>query len=333
LTDPVTFQADAVTCAKCGTAIAPGLLRCPACRALTYADRLAELARTAELDTREGRVVGASNAWHEALLLLPSDAQQRGPIQAKLDALGAKMEAGGIKPPPRESHAGRNGILAAAGAGILFLLTKGKFLLFGLTKLGTLVSMFAFLGVYWQAYGWALAAGLVVSIYLHELGHVAALRQYGIPVSAPMFVPGLGAYVRHGVLPTERIGARVGFAGPAAGLIVALIALGIGELTGARIWAAIAHLGAIINLFNLIPVWQLDGARGAASMSWVERGTYVVALAGVALVSGEGTAWIIAIAAVVGVFFLPRPRSSDVGSLAYGLLLTLGLGGVLLLAA
>ena len=49
----------------------------------------------------------------------------------------------------------------------------------------TFFSMFAFFGLYWSAFGWALAAGLVVSIYIHEMGHVFQLRREGIEASAP----------------------------------------------------------------------------------------------------------------------------------------------------
>ena len=52
------------------------------------------------------------------------------------------------------------------------------------------------LGVYWTAFGWKFALGLVLSIYVHEMGHVAMLRRYGIKSTAPMFIPGLGAMVR-----------------------------------------------------------------------------------------------------------------------------------------
>ncbi len=50
--------------------------------------------------------------------------------------------------------------------------------------------------MYWTAWGWKFALGLVVSIYVHEMGHVAALRGYGTKANAPMFIPGLGALIR-----------------------------------------------------------------------------------------------------------------------------------------
>src|SRR5207237_8755513 len=76
---------------------------------------------------------------------------------------------------------------------ILLLLTKGKLLLLGLTKLSTLSSMALFFGFDARFLGWQLALGLVLSIYVHEMGHVAALHRHGIKASSPMFIPGFGA--------------------------------------------------------------------------------------------------------------------------------------------
>src|SRR2546425_2112324 len=39
------------------------------------------------------------------------------------------------------------------------------------------------------------------------------------------------------------------------------------------IWLAIAQLTAFLNLFNLIPVWQLDGARGLHVLARSEEHT------------------------------------------------------------
>jgi Zn-dependent protease len=164
------------------------------------------------------------------------------------------------------------------------LLTKGKFLLLGLTKIGTLITMLASLGVYWALYGWALAAGLVFSIYIHEMGHVAVIRRYGLPASAPMFIPGLGAFIQlRGVKLPPIPDARVGLAGPVYGLGASLAALAIYLVTHAKVWGVIANFSAMINLFNLIPVWQLDGSRGMHSMTRYHRG---------AVLASAGTLWL-----------------------------------------
>ena len=59
------------------------------------------------------------------------------------------------------------------------LLGNLKFLLLGLTKAGTMFSMLLAFGVYWTAWGMWFALGFVLSIYVHEMGHVVALRRYG----------------------------------------------------------------------------------------------------------------------------------------------------------
>jgi Zn-dependent protease len=171
---------------------------------------------------------------------------------------------------------------------IILLVTKFKFLLLGLTKLPTLVSMFAFFGVYWTAFGWPLALGLVISIYIHEMGHVAMLRRLGIPASAPLFVPGLGAFVLlKKRIDDPRVDAAIGLAGPVWGLGAGLAAYAVFAATDSRIWLAIAQLTGLINLFNLIPIWQLDGARGFHALTLVQRATIVVAVAVAFLLTGQ----------------------------------------------
>ncbi len=148
------------------------------------------------------------------------------------------------------------------------LLTKGKLLLLGLTKASTFFSMFAMMGVYWTIFGGWLAVGLVLSIYVHEMGHVFALIRYGVKASAPLFIPGLGAVILlKQSLVDPKQDARVGLGGPIWGTAAALVCAGVYWLTSVPIWAALAQFGAYINLFNLIPFWQLDGARAFRSLN------------------------------------------------------------------
>jgi Zn-dependent protease len=185
----------------------------------------------------------------------------------------------------------------AAGAGVtvgVLLIGKLKFLLLGLTKASTFVSMFAFFGVYWSVYGWPLALGLVVSIYIHEMGHVSMLRRLGIAAGAPLFIPGVGALVmlkQH--IDDPVTDAKIGLAGPVWGLGAALAALGAYAATGAQIWFAIAHLTGFLNLFNLIPVWQLDGSRGFHALSRAERWMVVVAIGVMLWLTGQRLLFIV----------------------------------------
>jgi Zn-dependent protease len=86
-----------------------------------------------------------------------------------------------------------------------------------------------------------------------------------------MFIPFLGAVVGMKRLPDDAAAeARVGLAGPILGSIGAAVCVGLYALTGDDFFRALAFTGFFLNLFNLLPVGFLDGARAAAALSpWV----------------------------------------------------------------
>lgn len=256
------------------------MLACPRCGALVNAERLKTLAAEAESARAAGDLRAESAAWQQALDLLPGESQQYGAISTRVGDITRQLAASGVDPDsvkPQVPWYKRSATLL--GAIGLLVLTKGKFLLLGLTKMKTLLSMFAFFGVYWSMYGWAFALGLVVTIYIHEMGHVYVLRKLGIEASAPMFIPGLGAFIlakRH--IDDPSIDAKIGLAGPIWGLGAGVAAWAVYYATGAGIWGAIAAVTGFINLFNLIPVWQLDGSRGFHALTRWQRWAAVVAV-------------------------------------------------------
>lgn len=210
----------------------------------------------------------------------------------------------------------------------LLLLTKGKFLLFGLTKLNTLLSMFASMALYWALYGWKFGVGFVLGIYVHEMGHVSALRHFGLRASAPMFIPGFGAFVSLYDSPAnESQDARIGLAGPIWGVAAAIFFQLSGILTGNALWFALAHTTAYINLFNLIPIWQLDGGRGFRALNRAQR-TWAIGLMGVMwYFTGAGLFLILALGAAYRIFWQKDfPAQGDSGAFVQyaALLITLG---------
>ena len=221
--------------------------------------------------------------------------------------------------------AGSTGVKRAAGAvamvGLLlwklkfvlgFVLAQGKLLLVGLTKVSTLTTMLVSLGAYWAMFGYKFALGLILSIYVHEMGHVAALRKYGISAGAPMFIPGFGALVRMKQYPVEpREDARVGLAGPVWGLAAALVAYAVGSIAGYPSWLAIARVGAWINLFNLAPIWQLDGGRGFRALTRKQRIWATAAIGAAWFLTAEGILLLLLIAGVIRVVQKDAPTEPD----------------------
>ena len=308
-----------LVCATCNTEISPGRLACPQCHRLVHAERLGRLAKEAEAAVQFEDWPRALQTWRQALDLLPPGSRQHQAISSKCSELSRQLDQqsngiGASAAPSSDAGQSWTKSWAKRGAGLGtlglflwkfkfvfgFLLTKGKFLLLGLTKSSTFFSMLLAAGIYWTVWGWKFALGIVGSIYVHEMGHVAALQRYGIKASAPMFIPGFGALIRLKQNPSSaREDARVGLAGPIWGLGAAAAAYGIHLVTGAGSWAAIAKFGAWINLFNLMPVWQLDGSRGFRAMTKQQRWFAVAAIGAAWFFTGDGLLFLVGLVAVV----------------------------------
>jgi len=261
-------------------------------------DQLKSIAQRAAALYSAGDLEGAHAAWGQALAVLPAQSPQYESVIRTIRQLESEIAARrglagqvvpGAEAPPKNqasSWGKRLGPLGAAGAllakykWLAFMVTKGKFLLFGLTKLKTILSLLAFLGIYWAMFGWWFAVGFVGSIFLHEMGHYVMVRRYGFAADGPVFLPGFGAYVRwRGANVDPVVRARISLAGPFFGLLAALASLLVYYATGAGVWLAVAHVGAWINLLNLIPVFIFDGHSAMTPLSRQER----MAVLGVAL--------------------------------------------------
>lgn len=326
----------AAPCPECGTDVATGLLTCPACHWLVHSARLTELADCAEAAARRGELTTAVALWQEAIPLVPSGSRQHNAITSRVSMLGRERAAAEDRATASSVEGGAWKWATGLGAlGVLawklkfvlvFLLTKGKLLLLGLTKGSTVLSMLASLGVYWTQWGLLFALGLVLSIYVHEMGHVAALRRFGIPASAPMFIPGLGAVVRmHHAPASPHEDARVGLAGPLWGLGAALAAYGWFAFSGNPMWAAIGRTGAWLNLFNLLPIWQLDGSRGFAALTRAQRALALVAIGVAWVLTREGLLLLLAIVALIRIAGDRGAEHPDRGALAIYASLTIAL--------
>jgi Zn-dependent protease len=302
-----------------------------------HSARLTTLAADAERAERAADEAAALRAWREALDLLPAGSGQHARVRAKVEALSTRVTTGqepqATAAPAQPRQGGQAKWLAGLGAMGLFLLGKGKMLLLGLTQAKTFFSMIITAGVYTVAFGWWFALGLVLSIYVHEMGHVAQLKRYGIAASAPMFVPGLGAFVRLKQHPaTVGEDARVGLAGPVWGAVAAVLTLVAGTLLHSPILSAIGHVAAWINLFNLLPVWQLDGGRAFAALSKSMRSGVALALWLLAAAGSDGLLWVLAIVATGRAFLRgPAPEKGDRPVLLTYLALAIGLTAMLAL--
>jgi Zn-dependent protease len=173
-----------------------------------------------------------------------------------------------IHPRGRLSELGRK--LWAPIAAVGFLIFKFKAVVLAIFKLkvfATSATMLVSIAAYAWIWGWRFAVGFVLLLLLHELGHVLELRRQGIPASAPLFIPFLGAVVGLKQLPHNVWKeAQVALAGPILGSVAALGCWLAGEALDSELLVALAFTGFFLNLFNLIPLSPLDGGRAAAAL-------------------------------------------------------------------
>jgi Zn-dependent protease len=315
-------------CPDCQTDWGSGLLACPGCQRIVHGDTLRALADQAETAARAGDVTTSLTSWRRALELLPARSRQHTVVMEKVAALSREAEKAGASaasagPAPGSTWARWLAPLGVAGlllwkfkVVIVLALSKGKLLLVGLTKAPTLFSGLASFGVYWTVWGWKFALGLVAAMYVHEMGHVFALRRYGIRATAPMFVPGLGAFVRMEQYPAgAREDARVGLAGPMWGLFAAAVAWAVAVATGWGAWAAVARSAAWLNLFNLLPLGPLDGGRAFRGLSRGERWIAAGCLGLLGWLTHEALLGLLCVAAAARAAF-GQATGSDRGALA-----------------
>ena len=176
---------------------------------------------------------------------------------------------------PAPASKTNRGLLGGLAALLIGAFAYGKYALLVLVKVPALLTLgtalvsvaaYSFLGGPW------FAVGLVLMIFVHEMGHVVEIRRQGMHATAPIFIPFLGAAIfqrSHAQSPMRQ--AQIGIAGPIAGTIGATAAL---VLYGSTHWTVLllwAYYGFLINLFNMIPFGMLDGGWILAPVSkWIQ---------------------------------------------------------------
>jgi Zn-dependent protease len=174
-------------------------------------------------------------------------------------------------------------------AAVGFLLFKFKAIAFAIFKFKIFVtsaSMLVSVAAYAWIWGWRFAVGFVLLLLVHELGHVIELKHQGIPASAPLFIPFLGAVVGMKQLPDDAWReARVALAGPILGSLGAAGVWAAGEAIDSQLLVALAFTGFFLNLFNLLPIVPLDGGRAVGALHPAIWGLGLVALLGLTLLA------------------------------------------------
>jgi Zn-dependent protease len=278
-------------------------------------EQLAAQARSLEA---HGDLQQARERWLACLLLLPPGSKQAEWIRDHVRELESAIHSGQAALPakPKSHWAQKLGPLGP--------------ILLGLWKLKFLWSFVAFLGLYWQWWGPAFGIGFAVLVLVHEMGHFIDIKRRGLPADMPMFLPGLGAYVRWNALgvPLEAR-AAISLAGPLAGFLAAAVCGLLWFQTGYGLWGALARTGAWFNALNLIPLWIFDGSNAILPLSRLERIVVVVVSAALGYALGEWVFGLVALGAGVRLFTRDAPPNHSNAIAAYFVAVLTGLALVL----
>ncbi len=215
----------------------------------------------------------------------------------------------------RKGLAGIGGSLAALGAWLMKL--KGLFFLlkFGMAGFTALFSV----AVYSLIFGWRFAIGLVVLLFIHEMGHALVMKLKGIPMGGLVFIPLLGAAVTMRQAPQNaRDEAEVGIAGPIAGAVASSFCLYMAYTPFSNpVWAPLAYFGFLINLFNLIPIVPFDGGRVLAA---IDRRVWILGFLGLLAfqiwqwLNGDFSIWLLLFVIMAATQLWSRGFASDTAS-------------------
>ncbi|KZX00903.1 metalloprotease [Pseudoalteromonas luteoviolacea] len=121
-------------------------------------------------------------------------------------------------------------------------------------------------------FSWQFALMLVACLVVHEYGHVRAMKYFGLKTKGFYLIPFVGGLA----MSEEKMTTRwqdviISLMGPAFGLFTSVLGVVLYYTTGSEIFAGVAVLSALLNLFNLLPILPLDGGHVLKSISFSMR--------------------------------------------------------------
>jgi Zn-dependent protease len=309
----------AQNCPRCAREIPPGALECPQCRTLVHGDQMEQMAAHARSLEAHGEFQQARERWLACLPLLPQHSAQADWIRnhaRELETAPGPLEVARPGPSSAPHWAQRLGPLAP--------------IVLALLKFKSLLSFVAFFGFYWSLWGAKFGIGFAVLVLLHEMGHFIDIKRRGLPADMPMFLPGLGAYVKWNALGVSlESRAAISLAGPLAGWFAAAICAVLWFQTGYGLWAALARTSAWFNALNLIPLWIFDGSSAVHPLSKLERAAALVVSAALGYALGEWVFALVALGMGVRLFTRDAPPEANNSIAAYFVAVLTGLAMVL----
>lgn len=168
-------------------------------------------------------------------------------------------DEGLVLPPPSKP---KFGLFILVGAGLKLLKTA---------KVIKVALAAATVATYSIMFTLEFALALVAVLVFHEYGHLRAMKKFGIPTKGMYLIPFFGGIAVGDKPRSQWQDVYISMMGPVYGLLMTAVFFAIFMVTGSHFCGLVASTSALLNLFNLIPVYPLDGGRVVKALVFSRR--------------------------------------------------------------
>ncbi len=147
-------------------------------------------------------------------------------------------------------------------------------------------------------FSWQFALVLVSVLVFHEYGHLRAMKYFGLKTKGMYLIPFVGGLAIGERAKTQWQDVVISLMGPIFGLLMSIAFYLAYLVTENHFIGLVASLSSLINLFNLLPVYPLDGGRAIKAIVFSAKKYWGFALllslsaAGFALAASAGWGFI-----------------------------------------
>jgi len=120
-------------------------------------------------------------------------------------------------------------------------------------------------------YSWQFAFVLIGTIVFHEYGHLRAMRYAGMKTKGMYLIPFVGGVAIGERAKTQWQEVYISMMGPVFGLFMSVLFYLAYLLTENNFIGLTASISALINIFNLLPIYPLDGGHVLKAMVFSKK--------------------------------------------------------------
>jgi putative peptide zinc metalloprotease protein len=115
-------------------------------------------------------------------------------------------------------------------------------------------------------FSWQFALVLIGVLVFHEYGHLRAMKKCGLKTKGMYLIPFVGGIAVGEKATSYWHEVYISMMGPVFGLFMTVAFYILFLITGSHFIGLVASVSALVNLFNLLPVYPLDGGHVVKSL-------------------------------------------------------------------